>query len=120
MDDLAEIMANEKDMEQMCFAIMENAIQAADGKKQHQLVITGEVVGRQVCLRFDDDCGGMLPEDVEKVFQPFFTTKPPGVGTGLGLCIVERIVTQARGKVYVENTPGRGLAICVNLPLEET
>lgn len=118
IDDFPTIVAVEKDMEQMCFALIENAIQAADGRRQHQLVISAERTAAQICLRFEDDCGGIAPDHVDKVFQPFFTTKPPNEGTGLGLCIVERIVGQVRGKVHLENAPGRGVAFCVTLPLK--
>jgi len=118
LDDLPTIVADEKDMEQMCFALIENAIQAADGEKHHRLVISGENIGAQICLQFEDDCGGIAQEHVDKIFQPFFTTKPPNEGTGLGLCIVERIVGQVRGKVHVENAPGQGVAFCITLPLK--
>jgi C4-dicarboxylate-specific signal transduction histidine kinase len=114
------IVADEKDMEQMCFALIENAIQATDGRSRHQLVISAERTPAQICLRFEDDCGGIAPEHADKIFQPFFTTKPPNEGTGLGLCIVERIVGQVRGKVRVENAPGRGAAFCVALPLKDS
>jgi len=118
LGDFPAIVADEKDMEQMCFALIENAIQAADGRSRHQLVISAERIAGQMCLRFEDDCGGITPEHADRIFQPFFTTKPPNEGTGLGLCIVERIVGQVRGKVRVENAPDRGVAFCVALPLK--
>jgi len=118
LDDFPTIVADEKDLEQMCFALIENAIQAADGVKERRLVISGESTGTQICLQFQDDCGGIAQEHVDRIFQPFFTTKPPNEGTGLGLCIVERIVGQIRGKVHVENAPGQGVAFCITLPLK--
>jgi C4-dicarboxylate-specific signal transduction histidine kinase len=114
---LPPIHANERDLEQMCFALVENAIQAADGAKQRKLVISGDQGDGRVTLRFEDNCGGIAPEHVDKIFQPFFTTKPQGEGTGLGLCIVDRVVAHAAGTVRVENHPGQGAAFLVTLPL---
>jgi PAS domain S-box-containing protein len=117
MSTLPAVYANEKDMEQMCFALIENAISAADGKKQRMLVISGRKTDDGVTLQFQDTCGGITPEHVGRIFEPFFTTKPPGEGTGLGLCIVDRVVTHAGGNIRVENRPGEGAAFCVTLPL---
>ncbi len=115
---LPPVHANEKDIEQMCFALIENAIQAADGKKPRELVISGRKAHGGIMLLFEDTCGGIAPEHLNRLFEPFFTTKPPGEGTGLGLCIVDRIVTQAGGTVRVENHPGEGATFCVTLPLQ--
>jgi len=118
LDDFPALLANEKDMEQMCFALIENAIQAAGDGRKHRLVVSGATAEGQLLLRFEDDCGGIPDAHEDEVFQPFFTTKPPSEGTGLGLCIVERIVDQTRGKIHVENTPGQGVAFCISLPLK--
>lgn len=115
---LPTIHAYEKDMDQMCFALIENAIHAADGKKRRKLVISGRKADSEITLRFEDTCGGISPEHVDKIFQPFFTTKPQSESTGLGLCIVERIVAQANGTIRVENHPGEGVAFCVTLPVQ--
>jgi signal transduction histidine kinase len=69
-------------------------------------------------LEFADDCGGIAPEHLEHIFEPFFTTKPPGAGTGLGLCIVQRVVSQAGGTLRVDNRWGQGVTFCVTLPAE--
>jgi PAS domain S-box-containing protein len=117
MDDLPMINTSEKGIEQVCFALIDNAIQAADGKNDHTVVIKGQVAEEQVVLWFEDDCCGMPPEILDKIFQPFFTTKPPSEGTGLGLCIVERMVSNAGGKIYVESRLHRGSTFCVTLPV---
>jgi len=70
-------------------------------------------------LLFCDNCGGVAPENLERVFEPFFSTKPPGEGTGLGLCIAETIVSRARGQIHVESDFGRGTTFRVFLPLQE-
>ncbi len=120
LSDLPPVCANEKDMEQMCFALIENAIQAADGSRPRTLVVSGRRHDGGVTLRFDDTCGGIASEHLDRVFDPFFTTKPYGEGTGLGLCIAKRAVTQAGGNIRVENRPGEGVAFCVTLPLKRS
>jgi C4-dicarboxylate-specific signal transduction histidine kinase len=116
LDDLPAALAYEKGIEQLCFALIQNAIQAASGDRPHTMTVTGHCDDTQISLRFEDDCGGVAPEVLDRVFEPFFTTKGPGEGTGLGLCIVERVVAQARGKIWTENRPGQGMTFCVTLP----
>ena len=69
-----------------------------------------------VVLQVADQGTGMTPEILDQVFDPFFTTKEVGVGTGLGLSLVLRIVTQAGGAIDVESAPGLGSVFTVYLP----
>jgi len=118
MGKLPPVYSNEKDLEQLFFALAENAIQSADGKKNHRLIISGHLIDdRYVELRFSDDCGGIAPENIDRIFDPFFTTRPQGKGTGLGLCIVQQIVSRAGGKVRVESKVGEGSTFLVTLPI---
>lgn len=119
MDTLPPLYADEKDLEQVFFALIDNAIQAADGQKARSLIISGFVKDEHVELRFSDDCGGIAQENIDKIFEPFFTTKPPGQGTGLGLCIVQDIVFRFGGKVRVESKFGKGTTFFVTLPINE-
>ena len=117
MDKLPPIRSNEKDLEQLFFSLVENAIQAADGKKSHQLIISGDVKDEHIELRFADDCCGIAPKNLDEIFEPFFTTRPIGERTGMGLCIVERIVSGAGGKIRVESKAGKGSTFFVTLPI---
>jgi len=117
MDKLPTVYLVEEDLEQLFFALAENAIQAADGKKERWLVISGAVKDRNIELEFADNCSGIAPENLNKIFEPFFTTRPAGERTGLGLCIVEHIVSQAGGKVRVESKLGEGTTFYVTLPI---
>jgi len=61
---------------------------------------------------------GMAPEELRRVFQPFYTTKAPGRGTGLGLAIVDHIVRAHNGQVVAESAPGQGTTMRIHLPLD--
>jgi CheY-like chemotaxis protein len=72
--------------------------------------------GRSVRLTVRDTGTGMAGEVVERAFEPFYSTKPKGEGTGLGLATVYGIVTQAGGTVQIHSTPGAGTTVEVLLP----
>lgn len=117
MNKLPPIYSYEKDIEQLFFALAKNAIEAADGKKTRQLIISGAVRDEHIELRFSENCGGIAPENLDKIFELFFSTKPAGEGSGLGLCVVEHIVSRAGGKVRVESKPGKGSTFFITLPI---
>ncbi|MCE5326670.1 MAG: ATP-binding protein [Planctomycetaceae bacterium] len=72
--------------------------------------------GRFVRLVVKDDGVGMDKQTLSQLFQPFFTTKPPGKGTGLGLTMVSRFVRQSGGFITVDSRPGKGSAFNMFLP----
>jgi len=69
-------------------------------------------------LAVGDTGHGMAPEEVRRVFEPFYTTKAAERGTGLGLSIVDHIVRAHGGQLAVDSIPGRGTTMRVRLPLE--
>jgi signal transduction histidine kinase len=71
----------------------------------------------RVSLAVEDTGVGMTQDVMRKVFLPFFTTKGPGQGTGLGLAVVHGIVTAHEGTVRVESRPGHGSRFEVDLPI---
>jgi PAS domain S-box-containing protein len=67
-----------------------------------------------ICLR--DTGEGMAPDVLQRVIEPFFTTKAPGKGTGLGLAMVHGFVEQSGGAMHIESVVGRGTAVTLYLP----
>ena len=72
--------------------------------------------GRYVVLRVSDTGHGIPREIMDKVFDPYFTTKPQGKGTGLGLAVVNGIVNSYRGAITLESEVGRGTQFTLFLP----
>ncbi|HYE27707.1 MAG TPA: ATP-binding protein, partial [Allosphingosinicella sp.] len=73
-------------------------------------------IERSVAIAVRDSGSGMPPEVVRRATQPFFTTKPPGSGTGLGLAQVYGTVEQSGGSLDIESEPGRGTTVILRLP----
>jgi two-component system, cell cycle sensor histidine kinase and response regulator CckA len=72
--------------------------------------------GSYVCLTVRDTGHGMSRTVMENIFEPFYTTKPTGQGTGLGLALVQKIITGSGGHIAVESQEGQGTTFCIYLP----
>jgi signal transduction histidine kinase len=73
----------------------------------------------EVVIAFSDTGAGIPRQDIQKIFEPFYTTKPQGRGTGLGLSICYGIVSDHRGRIEVDSELGRGSTFRVILPTGE-
>ena len=71
-------------------------------------------------ISFSDDGPDITPENLSKIFKPFFTTKEVGQGTGLGLSICHGIIAEHGGKIYADSKPGRGATFAIELPVAHT
>lgn len=104
------------ELNQVWTNLIQNAVQALEGKGQITIETRVADQGVAVCII---DAGPGIPEDVlPHIFEPFYTTKPKGEGTGLGLGIVRQIIKKHHGNVTCESRPGR-TCFCVWLPASQ-
>lgn len=86
-----------------------------EGRPGARIRVRAEVAGDRVSLWVEDDGPGIRPEHLHRLFTPFFTTKPLGTGTGLGLALSSEYVRQCGGVLRAENRAGGGAAFVVEL-----
>jgi signal transduction histidine kinase len=70
-------------------------------------------------IEFADTGIGIFKHEIEKIFDPFYTTKEAGKGTGLGLSVSYNIVKRFKGDIKVESEPGKGTVFTIILPLKK-
>jgi signal transduction histidine kinase len=109
---LPQLMADPNQMKQVLLNLIKNAFEALDSGGQ--VILKSGAADNQVWFSVQDTGGGMSPEVLERIFNPFFTTKKKG--TGLGLAVIHKIITDHHGTVNVQSTPDEGTTITVNLP----
>lgn len=112
------VRANASKLGQVFVNLLINAAQAipAGEASAHRIRVSVRALRDQVAISVADDGLGIPPEIRDKIFLPFFTTKPVGEGTGLGLPICHGIVASFGGTIRCESEPGRGTVFTVALP----
>ena len=108
------ISGNAGEIEQVFVNLLNNAVEAMEGSGR--LFVKSRVEDGSVVITIKDTGPGIKKENLNKLFTPFFTTKDPGKGTGLGLNIVHKIITNHRGSISVESEEGKGTAFIVRFP----
>jgi signal transduction histidine kinase len=104
-----------EELNQLLTNLVQNAIEASpDGSGRVRL--QGRVEGTQLVFTVTDNGHGIKPEDRARLFTPFFTTKGPGRGMGMGLTIAWRVVQSLGGTLDVESTPGQGACFTLRVP----
>jgi PAS domain S-box-containing protein len=99
--------------------VMKNAVEAIDPwRGTGRVTVDLFVEGERAVVEVSDDGVGIAAEDRDKIFLPFFTTKP--AGTGLGMSIVKKIVDLHGGDIAIESAPGRGTRVRISLPAVAT
>jgi signal transduction histidine kinase len=113
------VLGDSTKLEQVCLNILINAMQAmpSGGTIRIASAIAPSAGHDFVNLSFADQGIGISPENLPRLFDPYFTTRIGG--TGLGLAIADRIVTDHGGRILVESAPGKGTVMTVCLPLAE-
>ena len=117
VDSLPEILVDPEQMKRIFVNLIENSVEAFDGDTEDPriLVTSRHDAARDLIVAEVSDNGkGIAPADLQKLFQPYFSTK--GRGTGLGLAIVNRIITEHNGKIKVVANQPRGAKFIIELP----
>ncbi len=119
--DQPRIYADEYSMEQVLFNLIVNAVQAADKSDSvvKLLASTGETWADATIIMVSDNGCGIEPKKLDKIFNPFFTTKSASEGTGLGLYVCHNLVQRLGGRIEVESRQGQGSTFTIFLPDKE-
>lgn len=114
--ELPNILVDRKQFQEVLFNLIRNAGQAI-GEKGKISVIAKEWAGK-VYIDIKDTGSGIPEDKMKELFNPFFTTKEPGKGTGLGLFIVRQVVEKNGGKIYLKETKvGEGTTFTIEFPI---
>jgi signal transduction histidine kinase len=102
-------------MNQVFMNLLSNAIESIDN--QGVITISTSTVGQQVVIAIKDDGNGIPPDQIDKIFNPGFTTKGVGVGTGLGLSICYNVIEKHKGVLQVNSELGQGTDFTITIPI---
>ncbi len=116
--DLPVIMTDPNQLQQVFLNLLNNAIYALKDKNSGEIRIHCSREDESILITVADNGCGISPENLEKIFLPFFTTKPVGQGTGLGMSTVYGIVDGLGGKITVESELNVGTVFTIRLPIK--
>ena len=112
---LPTIYASQDHLQSVWLNLLLNSLDSLD-KKPGEVKITTKYTNNEIHVSVADNGKGISPENLTRVFEPFYTTKAPGRGTGLGLSVSHRIVKQHGGYIQVESQVGVGSIFTVVIP----
>jgi two-component system, NtrC family, sensor kinase len=110
------VVADKRQIQEILFNIIRNAAQAMD-KKEGQITLSGVSRNGSAVIKIVDNGSGIPADKLNQIFNPFFTTKEPGKGTGLGLFIVRQVVERNKGTIEVESQEGVGTSFTLTFPI---
>lgn len=114
---MGEVNIIPQDIGKVIFNVLTNAFYAVHGKASAEVAISTRRVADKVEIKISDNGTGIPAHLLDKIFQPFFTTKPTGQGTGLGLSLSYDIITRGNGgNLKVNSTEGEGTEFIIELP----
>ena len=115
-DNIPLVRLDKLQFSQLIFNLVLNAINAMS--TNGEIRISTQLNNKNVLLIIEDNGSGMSKENKERIFQPFFTTKPKGEGTGLGLAVVHGIVQNHKGTINVSSELNKGTQFIITFPTE--
>ncbi len=114
--DLPSILVDKKQFQEVLFNLLRNAGQAIGDRGR--ISVAARESGGKVVIDIQDTGSGIDRDKIKELFNPFFTTKDPGKGTGLGLFIVRQVVEKNGGRIYMKDTKvGHGTTFTVEFPV---
>ena len=118
-ESLPPVAASEARLGQVFLNLLVNAVQAIPegAPERHEIRVNARVAGERVRVAVSDTGSGIARDVLPRIFDPFFSTKEPGIGTGLGLSVCKSIVVALGGDISVSSGPDEGTTFVVTLPL---
>ncbi|MFH1338425.1 MAG: ATP-binding protein [Candidatus Omnitrophota bacterium] len=118
-EDMPRIRMKVSNIQQMFLNLITNSLDALEKAEKKEIHIEVRPEGEYVHVTVADTGSGVAPKNLNRIFNPFFTTRPPGKGTGLGLSICQSIVEEHGGSIICESQPGAGTTFKITLPIEK-
>ncbi len=112
-----EFFGSKVEMNQVFLNIIKNACEAIEDTKMGKVDICSYTEDQQAIIEITDNGTGISKEALNQIFEPFYTTKIPGKGTGLGLYISYSVIKKHNGDIKVESYPGNGTKFILTLPI---
>src|SRR4030095_7912922 len=113
--ELPILKVDKTQIEEVIMNVVNNSVQAIH--KKGEIKLKSCLQNSHVIIEITDNGPGIAKENLEKIFQPFFSSKEYGKGTGLGLSIARRIITEHGGRISVKSTEGKGTTFMIELPV---
>jgi signal transduction histidine kinase len=116
--ELAPVICRPDALNQVFMNLLENAVAAIEERGRIRISTRIDAARPdEVMLEFEDNGRGIAPENMARILEPGFTTKPRGVGTGLGLPIAQRTISDHGGRIEVRSELGKGTIFTLHLPI---
>ena len=110
------LTGDKKQLQEVFFNLVRNAAQAI--KEKGRITIKAREADGKISIEIEDTGHGIPENKLEQIFNPFYTTKEPGKGTGLGLFIVRQVVERNRGKISVKSKVNEGTTFMLEFPIK--
>ena len=117
---LPKILASKDHLQGVWVNLLTNAIDSFEECDHREIRVATTMQNNEVRVIFMDNGKGIPTEKLNRIFEPFYTTKAPGRGTGLGLSLCHRIIKQHGGSIHVDSEVGVGTIFTVALPIDQT
>lgn len=112
-----DISCNPNELNQVFLNLIINAKHATEGRERPKIAVSSSAEQSEIIIKISDNGHGMTKEVQKEIFVPFFTTKPVGEGTGMGLAIAYGIIKDHGGEISVSSIEGKGTTFTIKLPI---